>query len=359
MPLAVAAAPRARGIARHVGAARFSLAVSGTHYVYVNNGSSPNSISGYKATSSGLTPLPGSPYVTGGSGGGSGYGGNQLAISPDDKCLFASDDGGGTFNAFAINADGSLTQVTHATVEALNVQAVAVSPKGGVVFVGMFNGYSSGPVDSFSIGSGCAITEVQHIDIGAGIGSIAVSSDGSKLFVSSYTNGFIDTYAISGTSLSLLQSNPANPTSPDGLASVGSYLFSGDATGSTAETGAYTFTSWGVLTSLPGSPAMDPQGVNAAQVWVDRAHKQLIDSEQFSNSFEIYRIKSGSYTFLAHAAGTGTSNPTAMTQLGNYILVTNDSNGTISPCKVGAGTLSCLSPIALPAFGTPNGIASF
>jgi len=351
-------APRVSGVARHVDGAHFVLDVSGNHYVYVDNGSSPNSISGYLATSSGLTPLPGSPYATGGSGGGSGYGGNQVAISPDHKCLFASDDGSGTFNSFAINADGSLTLVTHATVEAANVQAVAVSPKGGVVFVDMFNGYGSGPIDSFSIGAGCAITEAQHVDIGAGIGSIAVSADGSRLFASSYTNSFIDTYAISGTSLTLLKSNPANPNSPGGLASVGNYVFSGNAA-LTSETGGYTFDRSGTLTPLPGSPATDPQGSNSAQIWLDLSHKQLIASEQFSNSFGIYGLQSGSYTFLAHAAGAGTVNPTAMTQLGSYILVTNNGGGSISPCKVGAGTLSCLSPITLPVVGSPNGIASF
>ncbi|HLJ34536.1 MAG TPA: hypothetical protein VKU38_12825, partial [Ktedonobacteraceae bacterium] len=90
-----------------VGAA-FSADITGTHYVYVNNGSSPNSVSGYKLASGGLTPLPGSPYATGGVGGGSGYGGNQIAISSDHKCVFASDDGSGTFNSFKILSNGSL-----------------------------------------------------------------------------------------------------------------------------------------------------------------------------------------------------------------------------------------------------------
>lgn len=350
------AASQGKSLTRPSVGASFSSDAKGTHFVYVNNGSIPNSISGYKFTKKGLTPLPGSPYATGGTGGGSGYGGNQIAISPDHKCVFASDDGSGTFNSFLINSDGSLTRVTHATVEAANVQAVAVSPKGGVVFVGMFNGYTSGPVDSFSIGSGCAITEAQHADINNAMGSIVVSPDGSQLFVSSYVGGFINAYSISGTSFTLQHTNSANPPAPDGLAVNGTTLFSGNA--GPTETDAYTFNSNGVLTALPGSPAADSQGSNSAQVWYDSKDKQLISSEQNSNSFGLYAVQNGTYTFLAHFAGTGVA-PTAMTQIGHTLIVTNDNNGSISVYKVGLGKLKFKKTVLLPASGSPNGIAGF
>jgi 6-phosphogluconolactonase (cycloisomerase 2 family) len=350
------AANHGKSLTRPAVGASFSSDAKGRHYIYVNNGSTPNSVSGYKLTKKGLTPLPGSPYATGGTGGGSGYGGNQIAISSDHKCVFASDDGSSTFNSFLINSDGSLTLVTHATVESANVQAVAASSKGGVVFVDMFNSYSSGPVDSFSISSGCAITEAQHSDINNGVGSIAVSPDGSELFVSSYSGGFINTYSISGTSFTLQQTNSANPSSPGGLAVNGSQLFSGNA--GTTETGAYTYNSSGVLTSLPGSPASDPQGSNSAQVWYDSKDNQLISSEQNSNSFGLYAVKNGTYTFLAHVAGTG-STPTAMTQIGHTLIVTNQGAGSISVYKVSFGKLTFKTTVPLPVSGSPNGIAGF
>jgi hypothetical protein len=337
--------------------AHVPLDVSGTHYVYVNNGAVPNSISGYQATSTGLVPLPGSPYPTGGTGGGSNYGANQLALSPDHQCLFASDAGGGTFDAFAIDADGTLTQVAHVAVEAAYPEGVAVAPQGGVVFVGIFNGYSSGLVDSFRIGAGCAISEAQSLDIGSAMGDVAVTADGSQLFVSSYTGSFINSYAISGATLTLLQSNATNPPA-DGLVSVADYLFSGDVTADSSETNGYTFTANGQLTMLPGYTPTDP-GSGSAAVWLDRVDQQLITAEQFSNSFGLYTVVNGIYTWLGHATGAGTNTPTAMTQLGRYLLVTNDANGTISPCQVGPGTVSCLAPIALPVLGDPNGIVSF
>lgn len=337
--------------------ATFSSDVKGTHYVYVNNGSYPNSVSGYKLTSSGLTPLPGSPYATGGTGGGSGYGGNQIGISPDHKCVFASDDGSGTFNSFMINSDGSLTLVTYISLEANNVQAIAVSPLGGVVFVDMFVSYSSGPLDSFIISSGCSIEEAQQADTGSAAGGLAFSKDGKYLFASSYTGGFINAYSVVGPYFNLAKSNPANPSSPGGLAVAGKHLYSGNA-GGTSETGAYHINSDGSLTTLSGSPAFDSQGSNSAQVWFDSVDKQLICSEQQSNSFGIFHVSGGSYSFVAHVNGTG-GTPTAMTQIGHTLIVTNDSSASISVYKVTAGSMTYKTTVSLPVSGSPNGIAAF
>jgi 6-phosphogluconolactonase (cycloisomerase 2 family) len=339
-----------------VGAA-FSAEVTGIHYVYVNNGSAPNSVSGYKLASGGLTPLPGSPYATGGTGSGSGYGGNQIAISPNHKCVFASDDGSGTFNSFKINANGSLTLVTHATVEGSNVQAIAVSPLGGVVFVDAFVSYTSAPLDSFSISSGCAITEAQSSNTNSAAGGLAVSKDGTQLFASSYIGGFINAYSISGTSFTLLHSNTANPSAPGGLAVAGKHLYSGNAS-SNSETGAYLINASGTLTSLPGSPATDSQGSNSAQVWFDHTDKQLVCSEQNSGSFGLFDITSGTYTFLAHANGAA-GTPTAMAQVGHNLIVTNDGGGSISVYKIAHGSMTFKTTISLPASGSPNGIAAF
>ena len=350
-------APSVAGKTHPATGAVFSAEVSGTHYVYVNNGAYSNSVSGYKLSHGGLTPLPGSPYATGGSGGGSGYGGNQIAISSDHKCLFASDDGSGTFNSFTINTNGSLTLVTHATVEASNVQAIAVSPLGGVVFVDMYVSYTSTPLDSFFVSSGCAITEAQTLDTGSAAGSLAVSSDGKLLYASSYVGGFINSYTVIGPYFSLDRMNSANPNSPGGLIVNSKILYSGSAS-STSETSAYHTKSNGTLPSFPGSPATDSQGSNSAQVWYDSLDKQLICSEQFSNSFGLSHVVSGTYSFLAHINGTG-NNPTAMTQIAHTLIVTNDGGGSISVYTVAPGSMTYKTTVTLPVSGNPNGIAAF
>ena len=337
--------------------ATFSADITGTHYVYVNNGSYPNSVSGYKFDKGGLTPLPGSPYATGGVGGGSGYGGNQIAISPDHKCVFASDDGSGTFNSFKIQSSGTLKLVTHATVEGANVQAIAVSPLGGVVFVDMFVSYSSTPLDSFIISSGCVLTEAQNANTNSAAGSLVVSPDGKTLFASSYIGGFINAYNIVGPYFNLIKSNPANPTAPGGLVIAGKHLYSGNA-GGTSETGAYTFKTNGTITSLPGSPATDTEGSNSAQVWFDHADEQLICSEQNSNTFGLFHVVNGSYSFLAHMNSAG-ANPTAMAQVYRNLIVTNDDSGSISVYRLLPGSMAFITTIPLPASGSPNGIAAF
>lgn len=339
--------------------ASFSTGITGTHYAYVNNGSSPNSVSGYKVTSSGLTPLPGSPYATGGTGGGSSYGGNQIAISPNHQCVFASDDGSGTFNSFQIQSDGSLKLVTHATIkEESIVEGIAVSPLGTVVFVEMSDEYRLGHLNSFSIGSGCAITVAQDTYTKSAIGGLAVSTDGTKLFVSAYAVGKIDTYTISGTSFTLLKSSPANPTDPGGLIIAGKHLYSGNAESGSSQASAYAVHNNGSVTSLPGSPVTDSKGSNSDQVWYDKADKQVVCSEQYSNSFGLFALVNGTFTFLAHSNGSGSA-PTAMAQVDHILIVTNDGSASISVYKIAYGSITLKTTITLPASGNPNGIAAF
>jgi hypothetical protein len=367
--LVLAAGPRAApqgtsnampgGVAGQPGAVALPLDMAGTHYVYVDNGSAQNSITGYQATSAGLTPLSGSPYLTGGSGGAYSYGGNLLAISPNHQCVFAADGAGGTFNAFRINRDGSLTQVAHVPVEEPFPAAVTVAPQGGAVFLGSNAASFGAIVDSFSLGAGCAISEAQRISVGNRLAGMAIATNGSKLFVSSDVGKFIQTYAVAGTALQLVQTTGTNLTEPEGLASVGSFLFGSgdDDEPRPAETAAYTVAARGRLAPLPGSPAQDEPARSAIATWVDQADRQVISSEY--NSFGLYGWRHGAYTLLAHALGAGTYMASVMTQLGHWLLVTNVGGSSISPGIVGRGTLVCLVPIYLPVAGGPNGIASF
>ncbi len=114
----------------------------------------------------------------------------------------------------------------------------------------------------------------------------------------------------------------------------------------------------GTLTSLPGSPATDSQGSNSAQVWFDSIDKQLICSEQSSNSFGLFHVSSGTYSFLAHFSGTG-GTPTAMAQVNHNLIVTNDGSSSISVYKVELGSMTYKTTISLPVSGNPNGIAAF
>jgi hypothetical protein len=242
-------------------------------------------------------------------------------------------------------------------VEASYAEPVAVVPQGTVVFLGIYT-FGHSLVDSFTIGAGCAITEVESTDTGIYLSGMAITTDGTKLFTSSDMDHLIQSYAISGATLQLLQATLADLPSIAGLASMGNLLFSGGGYVPTESAG-YTFATSGQLTPLPGSPASDSQGANGTGLRADRADRQVINAESFSGSFGLYGWRNGSYTLLAHALGAGTYTPTVMTQLGHWLLVTNESGASISPCIVGGGTLVCLPPIYLPVLRGPNGIASF
>jgi len=82
------------------------------NYVYVNNQDVANSISGFAVSSTGsLSPVPGSPYLTGGIGSTTTcIGLDRITISAPQNLLFVSNSGDQTISVFQIDpASGSLT----------------------------------------------------------------------------------------------------------------------------------------------------------------------------------------------------------------------------------------------------------
>src|ERR1043166_1273822 len=82
------------------------------NYVYVNNQDVANSISGFAVSSTGaLSPVPGSPYLTGGVGSTTTcIGLDRITVSAPQNLLFVSNSGDQTISVFQINpATGALT----------------------------------------------------------------------------------------------------------------------------------------------------------------------------------------------------------------------------------------------------------
>lgn len=121
-----------------------------------------------------LTALPGSPYTTGLVDLGS------LAATPDGTCVFAASETGGGFARFSVGPDGSLAP-TGATVTALAIDGVAVSPDGAYL--------AAAAPDSdlllvFTIGSGCTLTAVagSPFAVGSSIAHIEFDAGGARIF---------------------------------------------------------------------------------------------------------------------------------------------------------------------------------
>src|SRR5438132_946311 len=81
-------------------------------FVYTNNDRTPNSISAFSAAASGgLSPVPGSPFATGGNGAGGGFiAATRITAAVVKDFLYAANAGSNNVGAFSINpATGVLT----------------------------------------------------------------------------------------------------------------------------------------------------------------------------------------------------------------------------------------------------------
>jgi len=83
-------------------------------FVYTNNDRIPNSVSAFVAAANGsLSPVPGSPFLTGGNGAGGGFfAANRITAAVVKNFLYAANSGSNTVTAFLIDpATGALSPV--------------------------------------------------------------------------------------------------------------------------------------------------------------------------------------------------------------------------------------------------------
>ncbi|HEX4066933.1 MAG TPA: beta-propeller fold lactonase family protein [Acidobacteriaceae bacterium] len=84
-------------------------------FVYVNNQSPSNTVSGFAIGTNGtLTQLSDSPFLTTGSGGGTSEDPEGLTLVPirDATVLYATNDGSGSISAFTVNPQTGALQLT-------------------------------------------------------------------------------------------------------------------------------------------------------------------------------------------------------------------------------------------------------
>ncbi|MBJ7353376.1 MAG: beta-propeller fold lactonase family protein [Thermoleophilaceae bacterium] len=202
-----------------VGTGGFALAMSPTSdLVYFLGSSAPYGITVARQAADGsLTYIPGSPFASGGAFG-------DLAITPDGKYLFASGSPAGTVRRFSIAADGSLTAIGSATVAGAGV--MQTSPDGRFLYVLGSSGNDF--VHCLAIGSDGSLTEVPPAyDVGdSSTGKIAVSPNGSRLYLPNSNLDQIVTLASSSTGvLSLVGSTPVPDDYEAAAASATGELF--------------------------------------------------------------------------------------------------------------------------------------
>ena len=125
-------------------------------HVYVNdNTKGTNTIGAFDRHADGsLTPVPGSPFVAGGAGTGSGLASQgALQFSAGGRFVIAVDAGSNQVSVLRIKPDGSLRLVSHGVVSSGGLLPDSVAVSGDLVYVA-----NSGPAAATTPASGCART---------------------------------------------------------------------------------------------------------------------------------------------------------------------------------------------------------
>lgn len=268
----------------HLTVSALDTSSSGTHYLYVDDGSSPDSIDVYK-TGATLTHVGNFP--TGGTISTSYFGASVIAVTTG--CLVYGD-GNGFVDSYPINANGSLgTQVSHI---ATGGAPSDIHLKKGTVYVNI----PGSEIASYSISSGCTLASEHSVAtssyfiVNFGIADhVLLAPDLNTSTIATYTLG-------TGGTITALSTDTGQITGPDSVAvqklpNGTFHVYTGQAIfGAPQAQGGKLNTSTGAITFLKGSPATDPSGSNGASVTFDNTHHILIQGEQFSSTLANYTV---------------------------------------------------------------------
>jgi DNA-binding beta-propeller fold protein YncE len=288
-----------------------------------NAGTNNISVFSINTVTGALTPVPGSPFPTGAFSGN----GISLAVTPDNKFLFAASAGSSSISTFSIAPNGALAPVAGSTVFVNSApDGVKVTPNGRFLMVAM-----PGP------------------DL---VGVFSINPNGT------------------------LVSAPGSPFPAPGFGiatgvevnCASNLLFVGEASFQGTNIDVFNIASGGALTAVPGSPFNNPAvGVNSNVVVLSRDDRFLFASNQFSNSVTAFSVAPGGPLSLIPGSPfpTGGFTPCGMAinLAGAFLYVANLDSSSVSVFSIGgSGALVPVpgSPfITGPAFGNLFSLTAF
>lgn len=351
---------------KHISVSKLNMSGSGSHYLYVDDGTCPDSIDAYK-TGSTLTHV--GNYPNDGCTTIAYYGASSLATVSANKnhgtCLLYADSSG-FVDSFVINADGSLgAESSHLPTASGGFPSNIVTDTHGNTAYETNPGYD---LESYSIGSGCVLTFLQSTTASSQFytSTVVINKD---LVTTDLFGNTIDTYILgSGGSMTLKNSVASQIVGPDSLAvqvlnptNNPTYrVFTGQATATAPQVQGGRFTRGGKITFLPGSPLTDPNGLNGAGVTFDNALNVLIQGEQYTGTLANYSAGRNGFAFLSETTmAVAGESPSTFVQLNKTLFVDMIYNGDLEACTLTrAGATGCASVAVLTSnFGVSAGIA--
>jgi YVTN family beta-propeller protein len=128
----------------------------------------------------------------------SGFMSYGLAISPNGNYLYITNDNSGGIAAYIINSDGTLSFINTFSTGS-SPQCIVISPNGNYLYTANY-GSTTGVngISAYTIGSGGGLTSITSgtLTTGNGPRSLAISVDGSYLYVTNFYSNNVSAYAI-------------------------------------------------------------------------------------------------------------------------------------------------------------------
>jgi 6-phosphogluconolactonase (cycloisomerase 2 family) len=345
-------------------------------YLYVNDNTAPgNTIAAFARHAGGkLTPLPGSPFSTGGAGTGHGIGSQGALQSADGgRLLLAVDPGSNQISVLHVRPDGTLHLERDGVVSSKGVEPVSIAVHGRLVYVA-----NAGPGGSnytgFRLAPNGTLTHIPdstfRLPDDASPGDVLFNGEGSKLVGTRVGTSLIDSFVVGDDGR--LTVAPGSPFAAQGPGPFGSefspanparlYVSNAHGGPGAGTVSAFHDAADGSLTSIGDSPFADHQ---TAPCWVEITHdgRFLFTVNTASSSISRYLIESGGglrligSTTLKHPEGLSPFDA-RLSPDGGTLWVVDDGGDAVSGLVVRGGDLHELesSPTPLPAGAAPFGI---
>ena len=352
-------------------------------HVYVNlNTATENSIAGFDRHVDGtLTPMAGSPFMTGGAGTGDTMGSQDaLRITPDDRYLLAVDAGSHEISVLSIGDDGNLSPVTGSPFASGGEVPVSIAIHEDLVYVAnRGNGTDGANYTGFRLGDDGALSPLEDstvpVSAAANVGAVFFNATGTNLVGTEIGPDegpfLIDSFAVGddglltpapGSPFTAQAAGPYagsfRPTNPEQV-----YIVNAHAGPNHGSVSAYDVASDGVLQSIAGSPYPNRQ---TAPCWTDMTPdgRFLFTVNTANSSISRYEARDdGSLTLLGNTILNDPTNLRAIDARidpkGNYLYVLGADAGIVTVLAIENGNLTETSapPASLPDGATPFGIA--
>lgn len=348
---------------------------SGTHYLYVDDGTTPDSIDVYAVTRT-LTHVGNFPNNASASTAGI-PGTTTLAVakmnSAHGACVLLLD-GGGFVDSFSVMSGGGLSaEVSHVS-DGASATDVAIAEDGNTAYVSNFFQHD---LESYSIGSGCGLKLLHTLATPTQDYNQFALVSPTRLVAPDSNSTTIDTYALgSDGTITFLKSVAGQFSGPNSIAiqkvQTGSgsvtNVFTGSGNTSISQ-GSQYYRNTGDITFLKGSPSTDPKGSGGVgeAVIFDSRDSFLIEGELFTDALAVYIVKPGvpgtpgRISFKEHIPlpNPNSEDPIDYAQLGSTLFVNMGFNGDLVACTMSSSGVSGCATVATltNTGGTEEGLA--